>query len=148
MAAPFGTEPVSSRKKRKSVAGLHRTLNGSLENFKSSREKLRVTKFEEITRNRIHLAGTLYISSLILTWLSSSSSHRASRWASDDPTMPCTRSPTSQCSLQARRSRFSKLLSLLQSEQNSKVSLITVFYWHEYFEWYTRSNLWRLSSND
>lgn len=41
MAAPFGTEPVSSRKKRKSVAGLHRTLNGSLENFKTSRNKVR-----------------------------------------------------------------------------------------------------------
>lgn len=99
--------------------------------------KVCVTKFEEITRNRIQVPS-LYILSLILTWLSSSSNHRASRWVSDDPTMPCTRSPISRCSLQARRSRFSKLLSLLRSEQNLKVFLITVR-WNN-FKQYSKLN--------
>lgn len=40
MVAPFGTEPVPSRKK-KFVADLRRTLNGSLKNFKSLRNKVR-----------------------------------------------------------------------------------------------------------
>lgn len=129
MVAPFGTEPVPSRKK-KFVADLRRTLNGSLKNFKSLRNKVR--------RNYEKSNPSLYILSLILTWLSSSSSHRASRWVSDDPTMPCTRSPISRCSLQARRSRFSKLLSLLRSEQNLKVFLITV--WWNNFKQYSKLN--------
>lgn len=149
MVAPFGVEPVPSWKKKICRRFTGRTLNRSLENFKSSQEKLRATKFEGITRNRIHLAGILRILSLVLTWLSSSSSHRASRWASNGPTMPCTRSPISRCLLQARRSRFSKLLSLLRSERKFESLfdhgfLVARILWTRY----TRSNLSRLSSND
>ena len=135
MVVPFGTAPTSPRGEKTSVANLSnipRTF-GNFETF-AERNFARAKAVEEIraadTRARIEarLFADIQFRLSVLTWLSSSSSRRVSRWASGGPRMPCTRSPISRCSPRARRSRFSMLSLPHRSVQHSWTFFFSSFF--------------------